>query len=500
MRAITHGAGVKIQGFGAAEVTRRITSAVSKTRIRLLTSSAAISNQTWIVPLGLFVLISLAGCAHYPANAPQRADRNAGYYYQNLKRENNSEEILLLLAFSGGGTRAAAFSYGLLDALRGVTFEVAGKPRRLVDEVDVISSVSGGSITAAAYGLYGDRTFEIFEPAFLKRNVESALLGQVLNPIHWPELWSPYFGRSDLAAEYYDEILFQHARFQDLLTNNSPYLIINGTDIATGTRFSFTQNYFDLLASDLSSFPLSRAVAASSAVPGLLTPVTVNNYSGAHPVAPPAWLLRQRAVDGQSAVQLLNHLGFFLNNTNYPYLHLVDGGVADNLGLRDYLDAIALVEANPELARQEFAKKVRTVIIISADAAVHHEDYWDRTTQTPGSIPVTMAASARIMEHYTADTLTWFHSAIDGLRQRPELANRVSFYAINLSFKQFSEPSEAEYFLSLPTSFFLKGQVVDQLKVAARTLLYQNPEFQKLLTALGASTNRPPIGQPGKVK
>ena len=177
-----------------------------------------------------------------------------------------------MLAFSGGGTRAAAFSYGLLEALRDITFEVEGKPRRLLDEVDVISSVSGGSVTAAAYGLYGDRAFEIFEPAFLKRNVELALLGQVINPLHWPELWSPYFGRSDLAAKYYDKILFKNAWFRDLDHQQQPYLIINGTDIATGTRFSFTQNYFDLLASDLNTYPLSRAVAASSAVPGLLTP------------------------------------------------------------------------------------------------------------------------------------------------------------------------------------------------------------------------------------
>jgi NTE family protein len=464
---------------------------IFQARIRLLTSAATIANQALGVALGLVVLFSVAGCAHYPPNAPKRADRSDGYYYQNLKRTNNSEEILLLLAFSGGGTRAAAFSYGLLEALRDVTYEVEGKPRRLVDEVDVISSVSGGSITAAAYGFYGDRTFEVFEPAFLKRDVESALLGQVLNPLHWPELWSPYFGRSDLAAEYYDEILFRHARFQDLLTNNSPFLIINGTDIATGTRFSFTQNYFDLLASDLNPFPLSRAVAASSAVPGLLTPVTINNYSGAHPVAPPTWLVRQRAVDSQSAVQLLNHLGFFLNNTNYPYLHLVDGGVADNLGLRDYLDAISLVEANPELIREEVVQKVRKVIIISVDAAVHHQETWDRMTRTPDSIPVAMAASARIMEHYTADTLTWFHSAIDNLRTRPELAGKVEFYAIDLSFHQFSEPSEATYFLSLPTSFFLEGRVVDQLKAAAHTLLYQNPQFKKLVTDLAAVTNSP---------
>lgn len=137
------------------------------------------------------MLVSLIGCAHYTVNAPNTADRAEGYYYRNHKRENKPDDILLLLAFSGGRTRAAAFSYGVLEALRDTTFEVEGKKRRLLDEVDAISSVSGGSVTAAAYGLYGDRVFDVFEPAFLKRNVERALLGHVLNPLHWPALWSP---------------------------------------------------------------------------------------------------------------------------------------------------------------------------------------------------------------------------------------------------------------------------------------------------------------------
>ena len=66
-----------------------------------------------------------------------------------------SNELLLILAFSGGGTRAAAFAYGVLEELAATPVVLGGRPRRLLDEVDLISAVSGGSFTAAYYGLYG---------------------------------------------------------------------------------------------------------------------------------------------------------------------------------------------------------------------------------------------------------------------------------------------------------------------------------------------------------
>ena len=85
------------------------------------------------------------------------------------------EHTLFVLSFSGGGTRAAAFSYGVLEELRRTEVVVDGQHRRLIDEVDTITGVSGGSFTALAYALYGDRLFSEYEERFLKRNVQGAL-------------------------------------------------------------------------------------------------------------------------------------------------------------------------------------------------------------------------------------------------------------------------------------------------------------------------------------
>ena len=57
-------------------------------------------------------------------------------------------------------------------------------------------------------------------------------------------------GRSELAADYYDEILFEGATFSDLIDKPGPVVIATGTDLSTGSRFVFFQNDFDLICSD----------------------------------------------------------------------------------------------------------------------------------------------------------------------------------------------------------------------------------------------------------
>ena len=99
--------------------------------------------------LPLIAILALAGCASRPINEPiTRFDPNSGYrpYVLMPRRVNNDPHTLFILAFSGGGTRAAAFSYGVLEELRRTEVVVDGQRRRLVDEVDIISGVSGGGL------------------------------------------------------------------------------------------------------------------------------------------------------------------------------------------------------------------------------------------------------------------------------------------------------------------------------------------------------------------
>ncbi|MBM2830886.1 MAG: Patatin, partial [Gammaproteobacteria bacterium] len=184
------------------------------------------NNQCLVIT----ILLLLAGCtAHYPVNEPiEKIDSSGGYRPQFTQAgEDRSDTLMVGLAFSGGGTRAAAFSYGVLEELRDITIQWEGRERRLIDEVDTISSVSGGSFTAAYYGLFGDRIFEDFEEKFLKHDVEGHLKAIFWKPWTWFSIGSTLFGRSDYAADYYDEILFEGKTFADIMSRNGPFIQIN---------------------------------------------------------------------------------------------------------------------------------------------------------------------------------------------------------------------------------------------------------------------------------
>ena len=115
------------------------------------------TTDLWLYLIFL-ILLQLSGCATtYPVNPPlTHIDENTAYNYKNVvEQSDRGSNVLLMLAFSGGGTRAAAFSYGVLKELSETELGRGGQKYRLSDEVDVITSVSGGSFTAAYFGLYG---------------------------------------------------------------------------------------------------------------------------------------------------------------------------------------------------------------------------------------------------------------------------------------------------------------------------------------------------------
>jgi len=476
------------------------------------------------MPCGKTLLLALcacalAGCATRPVNAPiTEVNRNSGYRFETRQLNSDDRENLVILAFSGGGTRAAAFAYGVLEELRRTEVILAGGRRlRALDEVDIITGVSGGSFTALAYGLHGEKLFDFYEQAFLKRDVQGELVFRFLSPRYWSALWSEQWGRSELAAQLYDEILFHGATFHDLDRRDGPLIVATATDISTGSRVAFTQADFDLLCSDVDSVPLSRAAAASSAVPLVLSPVTFNNYGGTCGWRFPSWAQAMRSGDPLArpagrALQRFREMDSFQDSKNRPYVHLVDGGLADNVGMRGVLEALEQVEAARSLGRRTRYDEVRRIAVFIVNSLSVPTTDWDKSPTPPGNLAILMKATGVPIDRYSYEavellrdiTARWKVArqvreakifdgrALGNLRQLTETPD-IEIYAIDVSFDRLADRNEAAYLNDLPTSFSLPPDAVDRLRAAAASLVAQSPEFKRLISDAGAKLAPRPV-------
>jgi NTE family protein len=464
-----------------------------------------------LVPVTLVALLGLAGCATRPVNPPITQVDPAGYTFQTRQKYFRSPDNLVILAFSGGGTRAAAFSYGVLEFLRRTEVTARdGRKGRLLDAVDVITGVSGGSFTALAYGLYGDKIFVDYEQRFLKRNVQGELLARSINPVYWGDLLSTGWGRSELAANYYDEILFNGATFGDLNRGDGPFILATATDISTGTRVTFQQTIFNLLCSDLNAVRLSRAAAASSAVPVVLSPVTINNYGGTCNFTAPTWVKQfaQSANPPRPAARAIRELKegeALADGVHRPYIHLVDGGVSDNVGMRGVLDALELLEALHDAGLPTPLDHVKRVIVIIVNSLSSPPTNWDESEQGPGTVEVLLKATGVPIDHYSYESVEQLKDMAarwQTARHLRELAQcsrnpdspvcaairvpAAEIYAIDVSFAALKDKAELDYLNLQPTSFVLPAEAVDRLRAAAGTIMLASPEFQRLLKDVGA--------------
>lgn len=474
--------------------------------------------------LGTFLcaVVVLAGCATYPANAPLHTyDAHAGYRFANLPPDaHNSNRLFVILAFSGGGTRAAALAYGVLEGLRDARVTVNGHTRSLLDEVDVISSISGGSFTAAYYGLYRNRIFTDFRRDVLYRPLQSQLTGLLLNPANWVRLASPTFGRIDLAAELYDDEIFHDKTFADLYASHRrPFILINATDLQAGAQFTFIQSQFDLICSNLDSFHVARAVAASSDFPVAFTPMTINNYAGSCEFHPPPWIataLDRRNLEANprrfNRAQIAE--SYFATapaaqghvRPRRPYLHLLDGGIADNIGLRRPLTAIRSNDYAWNIPNMVNRGEIKKLVVITVDARTAPKSAVGETPRSPGLTQVIDYIASVPMANYSFDTVELLRSTFkDWSKDRKVYAQCQNYlqsacraqmpfppppplglYDIYVGFDRIADPQQREHFRNLPTTLQLPRKDVDDLIAIGRKLLYESPAFQRLI-----ETSRP---------
>ncbi len=437
----------------------------------------------------LALLLALLGCADpdrgiNPPLSP--GARNHGYGLDEVNASGGRSDVLIFVAFSGGGKRSAAFSHGALRGMRQVPVDLGGPPSTLLAEIDQIAGVSGGSFTAAHFALYGERSFETFPQEFLHRDIAAFVWGTYLLPWQWGWLWDPAVGTNDRMTEVYDSLMFRGATFRDLVARR-PRLSINATDLASGSAFPFLPHAFDVICSDLSKFSVARAVAASNGFPLLFTPITLANHRGPDCGAPlPVNLSVMPMLAEYNRRRLLDVVGRMADRDRTPWIHLMDGGISDNLALRVTLNFAILGGIDtPDFA--ERIRGVRRVLMISVDGQSATDPALSRQRMVNGLVQIFDAVSGGQIDNYNLETLAVTAAEVDRMvgRQRENRCGHapvidgwpcddVAGMLVHVSLADHPDPAIRDRLRRIPTGLTLPDEDVDLLVAAGETVIRNN--------------------------
>jgi NTE family protein len=445
-------------------------------------------------------LIPLGGCAMWPklGDPIERVDPESGYRLSLQPAERRSDDIFFMTSFSGGGARAAALAYGVLQQLSRDRIHHDGADKPLLAEVDLISAVSGGSVTATAYALHGDRFFTDFEDRFLKRKMERAFWISVFNPYNLARLASARFARGDLLAELLDKRLYGRSTYGDLLGRpDRPFVVVGVADVSGGGRLEFTQTQFDALCLDLSTYPIARAVAASGAAPPTLTPITLRSYAGNCGYRAPRWVIEQASLDPASSrrAALAREMMRYQDRNLIKYLHLVDGSVSDDLAIRTAIDAIDAVAGTDDPADPvEFlrVRRPKKIVFISVDAASLPGLRVAGRARAPSELTAARLAALVSVNRNSIESKIALRSSLELVVQKLSQQEPVELYYIEVSPDKLADAARRDDLMSVPTSFNLAPAVIDRVACSGGEILSQSTEYIRLVKDLAGNAPRTP--------
>jgi NTE family protein len=433
-----------------------------------------------------------------------------GYRLPALGTDKTMPDLLLVLALSGGGKRSSAFSYGVLRGLRDMPIRYSGKTRRLLDQIDGIGSVSGGTFTAAYYGLHRDRIFTDYEKDFLKRDINSYIWGTYLLPWHWGWMFHAHFGTNDRMESVYDDLMFHGATYAELIKNGPPVIWIGATDISYGLIFTFNQNVFDILCTDLSNFPLARAVAASNGFPVLFSPINLKNHADQCGGWRPEWI-GERVVELDEDTMLRRQLleqsaEAYLDTSRTRYIHLADGGITDNLAMRNLINQIIFFESDVRFLRSRGAARLRRILFVSVDGEAAQDTSVAMEESVGGLGTILGAVSGAQIDRYNFETLSLarlkladFAGRLKKVRCETAIVidgrpcGDVESDVVHLSLAGIEDARTRERLEKIPTGLTIDDADVDALVAAGEEQVKKSPEIMKVIKAIerpGAVTAR----------
>ena len=253
-----------------------------------------------------------------------------------------------------------------------------------------------------------------------------------------------------------------------------------------------------MICSDYGSFPVSRAVTASSAVPILFSSVILRNYAGTCPFELPPWAkAAEKSADPTSrAYHLVKKIEKYRDSEELLYIHLLDGGLTDNLGVRTFLNRLTLAGGSWELAKALGVANTHRWLVIVVNAQSEMDTTFQQS-EFDLSLGEAISASSSIpLNEYSFDSLALLRLALKEVadklikgrctewaatRESTAGCDDLKIYFVEVDFDELADPKRGKAMKHLPTSFTLPVEAVDDLRAAAREIMTSSKNLKAFM-------------------
>jgi NTE family protein len=187
-----------------------------------------------------------------------------------------------------------------------------------------------------------------------------------------------------------------------------------------------------------------------------------------------------------------HELAALQDSVAHRYLHLIDGGLSDNVGLRTLLEGLEASLASERFRQVSGFDKLKRFAVVIVNSLADAENDWGTQEKPPDVVSMLIRATGVPIDRYSYEQVELLRDFVRELRQLRGPDGQpmaVEFYAIDINFGAITDPEEKRYFRNLPTSFVLSDEQVDRLREMAGRLLRQSPDYQRLLRDLAAAAN-----------
>jgi NTE family protein len=453
--------------------------------------------------------VMLCGCAVTLDNAPRNRPLSPASAPPNT--EEQISDVGVALSFSGGGARAAAFALGALQGLDALPGPDGGS---LLSHVGFVTSVSGGSLTAAWIGLNGTDSLDTFRSAVLLKNSEERLRASLLNPMNLLRLAAGGVNDRSTYLQWLDDDVFHGATFAQMSKNGRPTVWINATNLQYRVAFTFHEYAFEGLCSDLASYPVAEAVAASMAVPLVFAPVVLEKFPDHCRLDMPPVLADPSLAQGGTSMSAAANIAAAKDLRDLRggrFVKLVDGGLTDNFGLSSILQARFFMATPYAPFSEQQALNIRRLLFVVVDGGRQPAVAWTHAVNGPDGIEMAMASVDVAIDtnvRMSFDTFLpmaqqWRESLVRWRCEQPQSVQQqrreakpgwrcddVEFSITRISFGDLG-PERAALLNDVSTRLMLPPDQVDLVTSAGRDAMLGNTAVRRFSTAAAQPQPQP---------